>query len=180
MLKVVFLYMRSFRTGEDVYTEHPVWEVAARGLEYTVLWKQHCREGRHINIGELRAYLKAERLEASKGGDVRVPIGGDSQVAAGAICKGRSASMALNRELVKSLPYVLGLGIYSSPGYVRSAITHLMILPEVFYSVTLMLFCLTGGWMLVGTIILLLMTSWSIAVWVTTLWLVFPLSLSCI
>ena len=41
-------------------------------------------------------------------------------MAAGAVCKGRSASPALNRELRKSLANVLGCGIYSTPGYVRS------------------------------------------------------------
>jgi hypothetical protein len=100
------------------YLSHPVWEVAARGLVYKVRWKRRARKARHINIGELRSYLKAEEIVGMHASDVRVCIGGDSQVTAGAICKGRSASHVLNRELRKSLPNLLGRGVYSSPGYV--------------------------------------------------------------
>ncbi|CAK9059357.1 60S ribosomal export protein nmd3 [Durusdinium trenchii] len=65
---------------EEPFTEHPVWEVAARGLNYKLDWKQRAKNGRHINLGELRSYLKAESLSsASCGGDVRVAIGSDSQ-----------------------------------------------------------------------------------------------------
>ncbi len=106
--------------GEEPYSEHPVWEILARGLQYQTCWKRRAKHSRHINIGELRAYLKAECIAGRLQSDIRVPIGGDSQVAAGAVCKGRSASKPLNRELQRSLPQVLGLGVYSSPGYVRS------------------------------------------------------------
>lgn len=104
--------------GEIPYSSHPVWEVAARGLVYEVRWKRRARNARHINIGELRSYLKAEEIVGMHASDVRVCIGGDSQITAGAICKGRSASHVLNRELRKSLPNLLGRGVYSSPGYV--------------------------------------------------------------
>lgn len=107
---------------EEPFIEHPVWEVAARGLNYKLDWKQRAKNGRHINLGELRSYLKAESLSsASCGGDVRVAIGSDSQVCLGAVCKGRSASSSLNACLRHSLPEVLGCGIYSAGGYVRSA-----------------------------------------------------------
>ena len=106
--------------GESSLTEHPLWEVAARGLDYDLLWKCRARSiGRHINLGEMKAYLKAESL-GGRCGDVRLPIGGDSQVVLGAIAKGRSASPGLNRMMRHSLPDILGLGIYSSGGYVRS------------------------------------------------------------
>lgn len=108
-------------SGESAYSEHPLWEVAARGLRYQVSWKQRCKRARHINVGEVRAFLKAEEIAGSRQKDVRVPIGGDSQVAAGCICKGRSASTVLNRELRKSIGTVLGAGVYSCPGFVRSA-----------------------------------------------------------
>jgi hypothetical protein len=63
--------------GECCYSEHPIWEVAARGLDYTVAWKCKAKKERHINIGELRAYLKAEALGAARcDGDVRVAVGG--------------------------------------------------------------------------------------------------------
>lgn len=107
--------------GETGYSEHPVWEVAARGLDYGVLWKSKAKEGRHINLGELRSYIKAEQLGANDSCDQRLPIGSDSQVTIGAICKGRSASGCLNSLLRQSLPVVLGCGIYSSPGYIGSA-----------------------------------------------------------
>ena len=106
--------------GEESFTEHPVWEVAARGLCYTLDWKKRAKNGRHINLGELHAYLKAEVLGAADG-DKRVAIGSDSQVCLGCICKGRSASPCLNNALKRSLAVVLGNGIYSSGGYERSA-----------------------------------------------------------
>ena len=107
--------------GEEGYKTHPVWETAARGLDFTTVWKKRARKPRHINIGELRAYLKAEHVAGTMSHDCRAAIGGDSQVTAGAICKGRGASPSLNRELRKSLPEVLGFGIYSSPGYINIA-----------------------------------------------------------
>ena len=73
-----------------------------------------------INIGELRAYLMAEKDAGLNEGDVRVPISGDSQVCLGAVNKGRSASPALNRELEKSLPFHIGLGVQSFSGFTRT------------------------------------------------------------
>ena len=106
-------------TGEHMYSEHPVWEVCARAFDYKLVWKQKAATGRHINTGELRSYLKAEALGGSDSGDVRVPIGSDSQVCIGAICKGRSASMCLNNLLKQSLGNVLCFGLYSN--YIGSA-----------------------------------------------------------
>lgn len=106
--------------GHESYTEHPVWEVAARGLRCVLEWKKRAKAGRHINLGELHAYLKAEVLGAADG-DKRVAIGSDSQVCWGCVCKGRSASPCLNNALRKSLAVVLGKGIYSSGGYELSA-----------------------------------------------------------
>ncbi len=108
-------------SGMQEYSEHPVWEIAARAFDYDLLWKQQAKSGRHINKGELRAYLKAEELGACRGGDVRVPIGSDSQVCIGAVCKGRSASVCLNSLLKRSIGNVLSLGIYSVAGYIGSA-----------------------------------------------------------
>eukprot|EP00438_Fugacium_kawagutii_P024606 Skav200074 [mRNA] locus=scaffold838:451933:457558:- [translate_table: standard] len=105
---------------DECFTNHPVWEVAARAHDFSLVWKRRAKKARHINIGELRSYLKAEQLAGLSTSDIRVAIGGDSQVTAGAICKGRSASHALNRELRQSLPHVLGLGIYSSCGYTKT------------------------------------------------------------
>eukprot|EP00438_Fugacium_kawagutii_P014515 Skav224400 [mRNA] locus=scaffold2452:244095:248198:- [translate_table: standard] len=106
--------------GESSYSSHPLWEAAARGLKFKTSWKRHAKRKRRINVGELRSFLKAEALAGSRHGSIRVPIGGDSQVTAGAICKGRSASQALNRELRRSIPTVVGGGIYSCTGYVNT------------------------------------------------------------
>lgn len=62
----------------------------------------------------------AEKAAGLAQGDLQVGISGDSQVCLGAINKGRSASPALNWELQKSLPFCLGLGIYSFAGYTRT------------------------------------------------------------
>ena len=48
--------------GHESYTEHPVWEVAARGLRYVLEWKKRAKAGRHINLGELHAYQKNRSL----------------------------------------------------------------------------------------------------------------------
>eukprot|EP00438_Fugacium_kawagutii_P034813 Skav226550 [mRNA] locus=scaffold421:226537:230826:- [translate_table: standard] len=106
--------------GEEPYQSHPLWDAAARCLQYRVRWKRKAKRERHINIGELRSFLQAERCAGHDHGSVRVPVGSDSQVTAGAIIKGRSASHSLNRELRRSLPDVLGLGIYSCTGYVNT------------------------------------------------------------
>ena len=107
--------------GEECFSSHPLWECAARGLSYQVVWKKKAKSGRHINIGELGAMVKAEELAGMCQEDCRVPIGSDSQVSLGAVCKGRSASPSLNKILRRSLPNCLGLGIYSSSGYIPSA-----------------------------------------------------------
>ena len=106
--------------GEPCYTEHPLWETAARCLQFKLVAKRRAKSGRRINVGELRAFIMAEKDAASKGGDVRVGISSDSQVCLGAINKGRSASPALNHELQKSLPFCLRLGVYSFSGYTRT------------------------------------------------------------
>lgn len=108
--------------GEVCYTGHPIWEVLARGLDYEVTWKRHCKGNRHINVGELQSFIKAEELGGLSHPDSRHATGSDSQVCIGAVCKGRSASPALNAVLQRSLPAHLGLGIYSCTGYVPSAL----------------------------------------------------------
>eukprot|EP00438_Fugacium_kawagutii_P027608 Skav231511 [mRNA] locus=scaffold84:334476:339113:- [translate_table: standard] len=106
--------------GVTPYEEHPVWEAAARCLQYRLVKKQQVGRSRHINVGELRSFVMAERDVGYKIGDVRVPISAASQVTLGATLKGRSSSKVLNFELQKSLPFVLGLGVFSFSGYTRS------------------------------------------------------------
>ena len=113
--------------GEEPFSEHPLWQVAAKGLDFCLRKKRRAKRVRHINLGEVRSYLDAEEiagLDKSKGphvGDIRVPILADSQVSLGAIAKGRSSSPGINRILKPSLGITLQLGIYSTGAYVKSS-----------------------------------------------------------
>lgn len=68
-----------------------------------------------MNVGELRGYLIEEKRLCKQHSGFRVPVGLDSQVALGALVKGRSSSRALNAELFRSLGYYLGSDVY--PGF---------------------------------------------------------------
>lgn len=94
----------------DVFDVHPLWEIMARALTYKECWRKEVRNNPHINILELRAFLRHEARIAASSYSCRLLAGLDSQVALGALCKGRSASHLLNRELRRSLPSVLGRG----------------------------------------------------------------------
>ena len=94
--------------AECAYKAHPPWVLLSRSGKFKLRWKKVVKRPRHINIGELRSFLKSEKLAKIKGKATRVVIGGDSQVALGCLLKGRSASSHLNRELQASLPHVLG------------------------------------------------------------------------
>ena len=77
---------------------------------------------RHINIGELRAALRAEARLGRLHPGARYLHLLDSQVALGALVKGRAASPALNYELTRSLPEHLGSRIRPFYGYSVSAL----------------------------------------------------------
>ena len=95
--------------NEEIYRSNPLWELLARGLKYKELFSK-CKSGqRHINIGELRAALKTEKIGGLKRKSSRLLIGLDSQVALGCLVKGRSSSKALNLELARSVPVLLAL-----------------------------------------------------------------------
>ena len=103
--------------GDELFDVHPFWEQLARSVEYKELWrKKHVRPV-HVNIGELRAHLREEARMAVNHASVRVPYALDSQVALGCLVKGRASSKALNFELAKSIPYVLGSDLYAGYGY---------------------------------------------------------------
>ena len=105
-----------------VFTEHPLWQTAAKGLHFELVAKRRAKRPRHINLGELRSFIDAEvDVAKDSGGDVRVPVLSDSQVCLGAVAKGRSSSAGLNRLLRASLPNMIGSGVYSRGAYVRSA-----------------------------------------------------------
>eukprot|EP00438_Fugacium_kawagutii_P015803 Skav230691 [mRNA] locus=scaffold2202:279688:282453:- [translate_table: standard] len=94
--------------GEEApYQSNPLWELCADGLQYRLVFAKAKKGPRHINVGELRAALKLERILAQKTPGSRHVIGLDSQVALGCLIKGRSSSAALNRELSKSIPHMV-------------------------------------------------------------------------
>ena len=97
---------------EEVFDVHPLWEILARALVYKELWRRPHRRPVHINIGELRAHLQEEERLIANHSSSRVLFGLDSQVALGCLVKGRSSSRALNSELMKSLPNMIGSDLY--------------------------------------------------------------------
>ena len=98
--------------GEHKYFSNPLYELCAEAPNYEVLFAKPKSGNRHINVGELRAALKAERLVGERTPSSRVLLGADSQVALGTLIKGRSTSSSLNAELCKSLPWMLAFDSY--------------------------------------------------------------------
>ena len=74
-----------------------------------------------FNISEVRAGLQAELRHARRRPQSRLNLAMDSQVALGALGKGRSSSAAINRELRRSLPVHLGYESYLDLMYYASA-----------------------------------------------------------
>ena len=91
---------------------HPLWDLLARCLTFSECWREHVPRPIHINVLELRAYLRHERRVAGRVKSKRLLSGLDSQVALGTLVKGRSSSKALNAEMRKSIGPALGSDIY--------------------------------------------------------------------
>ena len=107
---------------DDRYDTHPLWSLLARVLPYEERWRLHVEVPRHINILELKSFLREERLISYRGKHLRCLFGLDSQVCLGALCKGRASSSALNKELKRNVPHILGSDIYSFFMYFPSAL----------------------------------------------------------
>eukprot|EP00439_Symbiodinium_sp_Y106_P034509 s3508_g4.t1 len=105
----------------DEIKAHPLWSKVARCCQFGQAWRRPSRRGRHINISEVRAGLQAELRHARRRPNCRVNLAMDSQVAFGALGKGRSSSGAINAELRKSLPVHLGYESYLDLMYFASA-----------------------------------------------------------
>jgi len=103
--------------GGDVYDVHPFWESLARAVPYEEQWRRKHPKPVHVNIGELRAHLIEEGRIGAKQVSVRVPYALDSQVALGSLVKGRASSKALNSELLRSVPTMLGSDLYGGYGF---------------------------------------------------------------
>ena len=108
--------------GEEPIQTNPLWECLARSLQYRRVFATHVKSRRHINIGELRAFLRMESINGFEKPCSRELYGLDSQVVLGAVCKGRSSSAALNRELTKSLGNMLGLELYDELMYFETSL----------------------------------------------------------
>ena len=107
---------------EDRVRTHPLWSMLAKSLQFQVPGRRPAPSGTHINILEVRAGLRAEKQQQSRRSPrTRFNLAMDSQVALGAIGKGRSSSRAINRELQRSLPYHLSYDSYLDLMYFPTA-----------------------------------------------------------
>ena len=91
----------------EALTCHPLWSLLARGLHYEEQWRAEVYGSPHINLLELKAFLKEERQQK------RCLAALDSQVCLGALVKGRSSSPGINRALKSALAYPLGASFHS-------------------------------------------------------------------
>ena len=98
--------------GDEVLDVHPLWELAARGLTYHESWRRPHQRQMHINQTELRAHLIEESRLGGCICSARQLYGLDSQVALGALVKGRCSSKTLNSELSRSIPTQIGCDLY--------------------------------------------------------------------
>eukprot|EP00439_Symbiodinium_sp_Y106_P038682 s1227_g4.t1 len=130
LLSPVASYLRCKELGDpaeelpgsgDCYSSHPLWEELATSQPFFDFGRiVHVRVPRHINIGEMRAALRAEERLARRFQDVKFVLLQDSQVSLAAMSKGRSSSASLNRELRRSLGTYLGAGLRPGYAYVQS------------------------------------------------------------
>ena len=103
------------------FPPNPLWEQLCQALEFGAFATvQSVKAPRHINIGELRAALRAEAKVGRMHPGCRYLQLLDSQVALGALVKGRASSTALNFELTRSLPDHLGSRSRPFFGYATS------------------------------------------------------------
>ena len=107
--------------GEESYKSNPLSKILAQVPEYAALFSAPASRPRHINVGELRSFLRAERDIGRRGGGACEIFGIDSQVTLGTLIKGRSSSRTLNRTLQQSIPNMIGYDIYSEGVYFETS-----------------------------------------------------------
>ena len=105
----------------EIYDARPLWTLLACSLEYKERWRSPCKVGQHINILELKAFLREEREVSREYCQCRFLNGIDSQVSLGALVKGRASSPSLNRLLKCSVCYPIGAGVFNYYMYYASA-----------------------------------------------------------
>ncbi|CAE7783212.1 Ttll4 [Symbiodinium sp. CCMP2456] len=108
--------------GNAQYRAHAAWIRFLKSGKFKLRWKRKAKSRRHINIGEVRAFLRSERCAKLSKRATRCLVAGDSQVAIGCLLKGRSSSIALNKEIERALPHTIGGGIYSGLAYSPTSI----------------------------------------------------------
>ena len=107
--------------GEEHYKSNPLWETLAEVLEYREIFSTAASRPRHINVGELKAVIRAESRLGRMHGSTRELFGIDSQVTLGCLIKGRSSSRSLNQVLAQSVPNMIGYDVYSEPMYFETS-----------------------------------------------------------
>lgn len=96
-------------TGEPYVTQPWVLDVC-RSLPYRTKFKGRTVGSEHINLGEIRAHLMAERLASIATPCSDILVGADSQVQLGSSVRGRGGGRSMNRYYRKGLGYALGGG----------------------------------------------------------------------
>ena len=104
------------------YMMHPAFEELVSTQSFKQFGKVTSKTARsHINVGEMRAALLAERLQgALSPGHYYLHLQ-DSQVSLAALVKGRSSSRHLNLLMKQSIAYLVGANIRPFYAFVRSA-----------------------------------------------------------
>ena len=106
---------------DGAYDMHPLWEELVMTRQFLLQEKpRRVLQRRHINIGEVRAALRAELVEGLRFPDSYYVHLQDSQVALASLVKGRSSSRQLNAEIRASIPVHVGFNVRPFFGFVRS------------------------------------------------------------
>eukprot|EP00435_Cladocopium_sp_Y103_P071851 s87_g38.t1 len=106
---------------EGEYDMHPAFEEVVSSCRFRSFGPvRKVLKRRHINLGEVRAALEAEKRQGlRRPGSFYIHLQ-DSQVSLAAITKGRSSSRAINKLLKSSVPWHVGSNNRSFGAYVRS------------------------------------------------------------
>lgn len=104
------------------YAMRPAFEEIAAAQQFRPFGRVHRRKQRqHINLGEVSAALRAEKLLGEREPDRFYLHMQDSQVSLAALVKGRSSSKAVNALIRNSIPDHVGSGVRPFYAFVRSA-----------------------------------------------------------
>ena len=108
---------------EEQYSMHPLWKEVVCSCSFKAFGRTEVAEKKeHINLKELSAALRAERLQGRREPNSYYVHLQDSQVSLACLVKGRSSSWEVNKRLRRSLPEALGNNNKAFYGYVRSAL----------------------------------------------------------